>query len=141
MICSLPQPWAGWLRPILPLSASPPMVESSDLGRSILCGFLQDTTTCWEAEPVFLRWTWISNSLVTERWDPGRQSNEGLVCWGIGLPLYKLRFLSKLWTLIRKLRLGSLFLSHFLSYSTRLLFRNLVHVAADRYRWCLESGI
>jgi hypothetical protein len=34
--CSLPQPWAGCLRPVLPLWQRPPRVESSDLDRSVV---------------------------------------------------------------------------------------------------------
>ena len=47
----------------------------------------------------------------------------------MGLPFYKIRLLSKLWVLIRKLCLDWLFLLHFLPYILSLPFRNLVRVA------------
>lgn len=58
-------------------------VESSDLGK-VYCpaAFLQDATTCWEAEPV-LTLSWQSRgSWLGGGWVP---------------PLYKLRLLSKHW--------------------------------------------
>jgi hypothetical protein len=44
--CSLPQLLADWLRSVLPLSASPPRVESSNLDRSIVLPHLRLSPRC-----------------------------------------------------------------------------------------------
>jgi hypothetical protein len=78
----------------LPQPASPPKVESSNLGK-VYClatsvAFLQDTTICWDAELVLLTLSW-QNSYA----DKAMRSWRG---GGWVPPLYKLGLISKYWS-------------------------------------------
>ena len=137
-VCSLPQPRAGWLRPVLPLTASPPGVESSDLPP------LQFSPRCCCPQR---GWTCLPEVILNKQ-QPGYrvrrvwwQSIKSLAWWGMGFPLYKLRLLSKLWVLISIFVLVLYFSHHLFPYSPGLPFRNLVHATVGGYRWCLMWGL
>lgn len=94
----------------LPQLASPPQVESSNLGKSTVChgcSFLQEVTTYLAA------WACCPKELLTKQQDPG--------IVGDGCPPPKLRLISKHWALIRDLCHGSLFLSPSIPYNTAFL--------------------
>jgi hypothetical protein len=100
LLCSFPQPWAGWLKPVLPWWASPPRVESFDLDSSIVLPPL------WFPPRYYylLRGWTCSSDTILMKWDPGLMKD------GIPRPSYKLRLISKLWALINIFVLVSLFL-------------------------------
>jgi hypothetical protein len=107
-VYSLAQPWEGWLRPVLPQWARPPRVESSDLDRSIVLPRHLYTLRGW----IFLLNPILNKqqhgNKVTRAWQQQKRACHG---GGWPFPLYKLRLLSKLWSLISIFVLVSLFLS------------------------------
>jgi hypothetical protein len=131
--CSLPQPWAGWLRPVLSLWTRPPRVDSSDLDRSIVLPTLHFSPRHhyllrgWTCLPeTFLN----GNSVVTKCWQPGDKASRAWHGEGWAFPLYKLRLLVNSGALISILSWSCYFIRHFFPYSSSLPFRNLVRVAA-----------
>ena len=70
--CSLPQPEVGWYRPCHHRGGAT-CGAAFQLGWLLLkCQLPWDSATCWEAEPVFLRHSWIATSLAgADRMAPG----------------------------------------------------------------------
>jgi hypothetical protein len=103
--CSLPQPEAGWCRPCSHWGGAT-CGAAFQLGWLLLKWQLPcSSATCREAEPVFLRHFWISNSLATKCWQQGDKAPR-MDWWGVGrgmgLPPYKHSFLVNSWALIRE---------------------------------------
>lgn len=62
------QPWEGWIRPCLPQSASPPKVESSDLGKVYCLPHLQLPA---RSRYLLSSWACFPEEILAKQWDPG----------------------------------------------------------------------
>jgi hypothetical protein len=141
--CSLPQPWAGWFRPMLPLWMRPPGMESSIL-LLVTCAPLPAerlNLSSWDIrEKDDNLWNWRPNAissgrLVLTTW---QQSIKKPGMAGDAPPhhLYKHRLISRHWALIRKLSW-----SHFFSRWSSLSGLASHSGALFMWLWAATGGI